>query len=678
MRNLSLITLFVLVLTVAAFGQTVERTHDIVPEDYFTQVFLSDVDVSPDGKLTAFVDYRWDEEYDRRSRDLWVVDNTTKETLRLTFDPRNEVNPQWTPDSKQLYFVGHYKLANATEPPYDGSAQVWRINADGTELTPITRIPDGIYDFQLSADGKTIYYTRTKEHLIDEWKSLRSQYKNSLVFGHGIYEVSELWKLSLVDWRSDLLLDPTLHIHEFAVSPDESQIVMITTVDGESVTGEGWSNVRMLTTKTGEFTLLPDKIFREDAHCPHGWLGGLTWTDDGARFAFTVDFDGYPSEILVADVSGGAKNVKMKQLIRPDEASCSGGLSWQPGTHNLGFKADLRARQRVCVINTDDGSSKTLTPGDVVIDGYSFIGNKGALLAIQSTTTYYQDLIYWDRKGKQERLTHLNPQVDTWKLPQISIFSWIGADGDTVQGKLELPPDYDGEGNLPLLVSLHGGPTDADRYSFLLWMYGHAAYAAKGYAMLAPNYRGSTGYGDDFLTDLIGHENNWDVIDIMTGVDALIEQGIVDPERMGVTGWSNGGFLTNCLIASNRFKAASSGAGVLDMAVQVLEEDTPGHVINYMEGLPWEKPEEYQAASPLYGFHDGITTNVLIHCGENDPRVPVTHAKGLHRMLTRYLGVNCELVIYPGAGHNLTKYSQRLAKVRWDHAWFDKYVLGEE
>ena len=155
----------------------------------------------------------------------------------------------------------------------------------------------------------------------------------------------------------------------------------------------------------------------------------------------------------------------------------------------------------------------------------------------------------------------------------------------------------------------------------------------------------------------------------------MIERGIADPDRLGVMGWSNGGFLTNCLITgTNRFKAASSGAGVFDMTIQWGEEDTPGHVINYLKGLPWKQPAEYQKTSPLYQLKDTFRTATLIHVGEKDERVPVTHSRTLHRALHHYLKVPTELVIYPGAAHGLTQYQHRSAKLKWDHAWFEKYL----
>lgn len=227
-------------------------------------------------------------------------------------------------------------------------------------------------------------------------------------------------------------------------------------------------------------------------------------------------------------------------------------------------------------------------------------------------------------------------------------------------------------------MQLHGGPTWAEPYALRLSTRGHGLWAARGWAVFHPNYRGSTGYGDDFLVQLVGAENAIEVADILSGVDHLVAQGIADPDQLGVMGWSNGGYLTNCVITqTDRFKAASSGAGVFDQTLQWATEDTPGHVINYMQGLPWEVPDAHLAASPLFSA-DSISTPTVIHVGEHDPRVPVEHARALYRALHVYLDVPVELLVYPGQGHSLSPPTFRAAKMAWDRAWFDNYVLGIE
>jgi dipeptidyl aminopeptidase/acylaminoacyl peptidase len=229
-----------------------------------------------------------------------------------------------------------------------------------------------------------------------------------------------------------------------------------------------------------------------------------------------------------------------------------------------------------------------------------------------------------------------------------------------------------------MYVDLHGGPTSARTAALSISIYGRGLFSSDGWAVFSPNYRGSTGYGDKFLTDLVGRENDIEVQDILDGVDELVEQGFADPDKLAVGGWSNGGYLTNCLIAkTDRFKAASSGAGVFDQTMQWSIEDTPGHVVNYAMGLPWEVPRELRRMSPLFEA-DKITTPTIIHVGEGDARVPAEQSKALFRALHDYLDVPTHLVIYPDTGHGLSKMSHRKAKMEWDKAWFDRWVLGKQ
>ena len=322
------------------------------------------------------------------------------------------------------------------------------------------------------------------------------------------------------------------------------------------------------------------------------------------------------------------------------------------------------------------------TPGDVVVDAFAFSPDGKRLAVVMGDVENMPDIYLLNaRRGKlpYKRRTRVNPQVDTWKLPVIKEIAWTSPDGTTVHGILELPPGTDPVAGptqaLPTVVELHGGPSASTKLRLRFWIYGRTLFATRGWALLSPNYRGSTGFGDRFMTDLIAHKNDRDVADILAGLDHIVEKGIADPERLAVMGWSNGGYLTNCLITSTtRFKAASSGAGVVDTVLQWMIEDTPGHVINFNQGFPWTKPEQMQRSSALYKA-DKITTPTLIHVGENDARVPAAHSRGLFRALYRYVDVPTELVIYPGEPHGLSIQEHRKAKMQWDIEWFDHYVL---
>ncbi len=682
-RTVTNITGMAVLLTVALARAEAPRT--IVPNDYFSLAAINECRLSPDGRHVAYTETRWEPPAELRNTDLWVINCETRHARRLTFDRANDAHPVWSPSGKTIYFSAARELPGSSEPPYDGTMQIWSVSVDGGSPRAVTRVKDGISGFRLAMDGNSIYYTRSTEQTDDDpFAGLRSKY-DSIDFATGSRSVHTLWRLDLQSWRAEQLVDEKRFIRSFAVSPDERWIAMITGPDARLITHEGRSRVDLFDVEQRTHHTLPDRLWREEAPSPNGWLESLAWSSDSAALAFTVMFDGYPTEVLVAERLGSSPTVQ--RLTRPAGAFVQGGLTWRPGTRDLCFVAAHQARTRVLSVRDvrdgRHGTSDVLTPGDVVVSAYSFSRQKeGPVAVVLATPTSPGDLYQMSRETREikasfpyRRLTEVNPQVAEWKLPQISLMEWKSRDGRTVQGVLELPPDYKpADGPLPTVIELHGGPTSATTYSLRFWVYGRTLFAAQGYALLSPNYRGSTGYGDQFLIDLIGNENDIDVADILTGVDALIERGIADPQRLGVMGWSNGGFLTNCVITQDsRFKAASSGAGVVDQFMQWGEEDTPGHVFNYMRGLPWEQAAAYMSASPAYAL-DKVKAATLIHVGANDPRVPAVHARSLHRALREYVGVPTELLTYPGQGHSLNTYTYRKAKMEWDLAWFDHYL----
>jgi dipeptidyl aminopeptidase/acylaminoacyl peptidase len=360
-------------------------------------------------------------------------------------------------------------------------------------------------------------------------------------------------------------------------------------------------------------------------------------------------------------------------------------MQWVAGKDDLMFLGEEKGRSRLCVAQSVQGDGTpewiTLTKGDVVVEGFDASlepGNSQAFAAIVATPTKFADVVVNAGKGGLKQLTNVNPQAEQWKLPQLSVVSWKGAGGQTVEGILELPPDYKKGDKVPLVVEIHGGPTTASLYKLQYWIYGRTLLPARGYAVLCPNYRGSTGYGDKFTTDLIGRENDLDVEDILKGVDAMVERGIADPDKLAVSGWSNGGYLTNCIITkTNRFKAAISGAGIVDAVMEWGSNDEPAYTMVFKQGLPWTNAAQYHKASPTYDLGK-VRTPTLIHVGANDERCPPGQSKMLYRALKEYLHVPTELIVYPGEGHGISKMRNRRAKMEWDLAWLDRYVLGKK
>lgn len=680
MKRLALLGLL-LVLPLSA--QAGERSHEIVAEDYLDIASVYALALSPDGREAVWVEGRWGRGDEGRSFELWHVDLSKRSpaTRRLTFDDFGAAAPAWSPDGAWVYLLGRQERAGVEKPPFDGSRQVWRLRPDGRDLTPVTRAKGGVGRFLVTPERDAVLYTVQAEEREDAWSDLKSQH-DWIEYGHGVTEWDAVRRMDLGNWRDSEVLAPRAVIHDMALSPDGRRLAMITTPDTELIFMEGWSQVDVLDLTSGAIVQPHAEDWRASHPAPYGWLKNLAWSGDSHALAFTVSFDGYASQIHVVDDAAGAWTHQI--VTRPNPVSVAGGLVWKGKERTLLYLGEAIGRVRVLAVDgiRKGGQGKTheLTPGDVVVDLHAVTPDGKTHVAVLGTTERLPDL-YRVRGGRITALTDLNPQVHDWILPQIEHITWTGADGDEVGGILELPAGYDAakDGPLPLVVEIHGGPTASTRYRLRLWIYGRALLASKGYALLSPNYHGSEGYGDAFLEKLIGRENEIEVTDILTGVDHLVARGIADPERMGVMGWSNGGYLTNCVItkAPGRFKAASSGAGVLDMVIQWATEDTPGHVINFAKGLPWTSREHYIASSPLYELHK-VTTPTLIHVGGRDARVPPAHSRALYRALHHYLGVPCELLVYPGEPHGLTTARNRMAKVAWDLAWFERYILGKK
>jgi dipeptidyl aminopeptidase/acylaminoacyl peptidase len=663
----------------AAAAEAPTRDHDITVEDYFTLATLFDCALAHDGRHVAYTEGRWQKSTDDRKSDLWVVPTGGGPARRLTSDRANDRAPRWAPDGKAVYVLANRKREAEKRPPYDGSTQVWKVGLDGGPPSAVTQVEGGVATYGLTRDGKSLWYVTQTEHVGDEWKALRTQFKD-IDYGRGVRKVSQVWRLDLESWRADKVVDDKRFIHAMAVSPDGGHVAMITAPDERVVTFEGRSRVDVYHADTKKVETVPDEVFRKEAPSPYGWLEHLAWSADGKKLAFNVIFDGYPAQVIVAEWQGPTATAARVQL--PSGVMVKGygsPLGWR-GPSELCLLGEEKARVRLYAVGWEQGQRPggvaPLTRGDVVVQGFDCGSSDGRAALVMNNPTSFEN-VYLLQGEKTTRLTDVNPQAASWKLPRLSVVTWKSADGTPVEGILELPPGARPGQKLPLVVAIHGGPTTADYYQLQFWFYGRTLLPARGYAVLCPNYRGSTGYGEPFLTSLIGRENDLDVKDILAGVDALVERGIADPDRLGVMGWSNGGFLTNCVITrTDRFKAASSGAGIVDTVMEWGANDEPAYAIVFKKGFPWSASENYHKASPTYGL-DRVRTPTLIHVGGSDERCPPGQSRMLFRALQEYVKVPTELLVYPGEPHGLAKYKNRQAKMEWDLGWFDRYILGK-
>ena len=263
-----------------------------------------------------------------------------------------------------------------------------------------------------------------------------------------------------------------------------------------------------------------------------------------------------------------------------------------------------------------------------------------------------------------------------FQLPRQERVEWKGVDGTTVEGLLYYPLDYRSGQRYPLAIQTHGGPQASDKFGFGGTQNYVAVLAAKGYAVLQPNYRGSTGYGDAFLRDMVGHYFQNAHLDVLAGADYLIQAGIADPDRMIKMGWSGGGHMTNKIItATGRFKAASAGAGAANWVSMYAQSDIRTFRTPWFGGTPWQKDapiDLYWDNSPLKDVSK-VTTPTIFLVGQNDPRVPEPQSIEMYRAL-KSNGVPTHLYVAPREPHGWAELRHVLFKMNVELDWFEKYA----
>jgi len=334
--------------------------------------------------------------------------------------------------------------------------------------------------------------------------------------------------------------------------------------------------------------------------------------------------------------------------------------------------------EELFVVPVTGGKPRQLTNGKHTIGSLSRIGDRFAF-TISDSTSAGDVWVMAASDTAPRRVTRVFDYLARdFKLGRQEAIQWKGADGAMVEGILTYPVDYQPGQKVPLAVMTHGGPQAADKYSIGSMSYEFQVLAGKGYATLQPNYRGSTGYGDAFLRNMVGHYFQQAHLDVMTGVDEVIRRGIADPDRMLKMGWSGGGHMTNKIITfTDRFKAAASGAGAADWVSMYAQSDIRFQRTPWFGGMPWQKDapiEVYWINSPLKDVAK-VKTPTIFYVGEKDPRVPMPQSIEMYQAL-KHNGVPTHLYIAPREPHGWTELRHNLFKMNAEIEWFEKYAMG--
>jgi dipeptidyl aminopeptidase/acylaminoacyl peptidase len=351
--------------------------------------------------------------------------------------------------------------------------------------------------------------------------------------------------------------------------------------------------------------------------------------------------------------------------------------AWTPeGIFLVGWE---RTKRRLYRVDPNTGRTSVYVDAPDRIWSVDFTPDGGTLALVGRTSTTL-DEIYRSSSNRlaPTPVTNMTKQIEGWAVGTSEVISWKSQDGTAIEGVLHKPHDFDPSHQYPLLVAIHGGPTGIDYPTPVLgYVYPLHQWLAKGALVLRPNYRGSAGYGEAFRSLNVRNLGIGDAWDVLSGVDHLVAQGIVDTTRMGAMGWSQGGYISAYLTTTTtRFAAISVGAGISNWITYYVNTDIHPFTRQYLKATPWTDREVYARTSPMT-FITQASTPTLIQHGEFDRRVPLPNAYELYQGL-QDVGVDAKLIVYKGFGHGITKPKERLAAQWHNWQWFGKYLWGEE
>lgn len=632
--------ILILFLALPVFGARKMELTDI-----FKYRSINSIKPSPDGKALLYLLRESSLEKNSRTTTLWVWKEN--KPLLLISSLKGISAPGWSPDGNMITFLAKDK----------GKSQVYYLPPMG-EARKLFSFWETVVSYKWLPDSSGIVFIARKPD-----KERERMIKKG--FDARIVEQAEprfLWLWDKKNGRITRLQTSGLSVREFEISPDGKRIALILTRT-PLINDMANSEVYVLDQGTSVLRKLTENNIIEE---------GLRWSSDGKYIYFLSQASEdlrpyYQTSIFKLNLETG----KIKDMLPGFKHEVHEYFVGRNGkiylTVNEGVKVNLY------VINENGEGLKKLTDFEGWIRDISDDTEHGRIYCIYSEPSLPFELHEYNiRTGELRRLSFENNWAEEIERGKCETFHWRSRDGRMVEGIVFYPADFDPSRKYPLLVQLHGGPESSYRkYFSTSWVTYTYFWTGKGYVVFQPNYRGSTGYGDDVMRAIIGHYFEKDIDDIITGIRALEKKGWVG--KKAVMGWSAGGHLTNWLITHFKiFSAASSGAGMANWFSFYAQTDMRFIREIWHRGPPYSRTSYYIKKSPVFYVKNAVTPTIIF-CGEEDKRVPLPQSREMYFGL-RWRGVPTELIVFPGEPHGLRRPAHQLYKMQKEFEWMERYI----
>jgi len=671
----------------------------ITESDLLKFQWAADPQISPDGSQVVYTHVKVNAKGDGYDTSLRMVPMAGGGSRELTAGPRDS-GVKWSPDGRQIVFIRAFEKDGKPQP-----GQLFLLRMDGGEARALTDLPKGAASPVWSADGKHIAFNSTtlpkdleKKKEGDEKSDVRviarAAYRGN---GLGYLEPdrpSHIWSVEVPPIISEVPHPKQVTSGDFAESDarwssDGSQIYFTSNREREPYYHAPDRDLYAVSASGGDIT----KVASID-----GPIGSIALSPDGSRMAFLGSLNGEPirsysqPDLFLTSVQPGSTP---KNLTAGYDNDIGGGVGgdqhpprggaqttpfWSKDGRFVFVVASEEGRTNLKRVDMETGKVEAVTKGDHDLVSYSAAADGSKAAVLISTPTNIGDLYALDvANGQMRQITNMNEKLfSELNLTAPEMFWYKSFDGKQIQTWVQKPPNFDSSKKYPMILNIHGGPHAAYGYTFdheFQWM------AAKGYVVVYPNPRGSTSYGQEFGNVIQYHYPGDDHKDLMAAVDQVIKLGWVDPDKLGVTGGSGGGVLTNWAIGhTDRFKAAVSQRSIADWRDFWYTADFTLFAPTWFRGAPWQQEADFKERSPIT-YIDKIKTPLLLIEGEADMRTPSgAGGEQMFRAL-KFRKVPTAMVQFPGETHELSRSGRpkhRVERLQHIVAWFDKYLQGQD